>query len=61
MFGVLGNQFTLLTFLLFVAGAVCSSLTAVIRVGIFMRKNKENQKVFAVKYLQNPSVINLYN
>jgi hypothetical protein len=44
MSGVLGDQFTLLTFLLFVTGAVCSLVTAVRRVGIFMRKNMEKNK-----------------
>jgi hypothetical protein len=51
MSGVLGDRFTLLTFLLFVAGAVCSLVTAVKRVGIFMRKNKEIQKSICYQIL----------
>lgn len=50
MLGVLGDQFTLLTFLLFVTGAVCSFVTAVKKVGFFVRKNREKTIVFVAKY-----------
>jgi hypothetical protein len=51
MSGVLGDQFTLLTFLLFVTGAVRSIVTAVRRVGIFMCKNMEMQKSICYQIL----------